>query len=135
MGFYKIDIKTKSTLKDGALAFFEAGCDIQFDIKRIYYIFGAKKGVYRGGHAHKSLSQILFCPYGSVLLKLEDEKGRKQEIILDNPSEGVVIERCTWREMIWQRDDSVLCVAASDYYKEDDYIRDYNDFLIYIKEK
>ena len=36
-----------------------------------------------------------------------------------------------WREMIWQEDDAVLCVLASEYYDPDEYIRDYDAFLAY----
>ena len=45
----------------------------------------------------------------------------------------MVIERATWREMLWLQKDSVLCVAASDYYDEKDYIRDYGEFQAYIR--
>ena len=44
----------------------------------------------------------------------------------------MVIEEPTWREMLWLQKDSVLCVAASDYYDVDDYIRDYDEFNDYI---
>ena len=30
--------------------------------------------------------------------------------------------------MLWMQRDSVLCVAASDYYDVDDYIRNYDEF-------
>ena len=58
---------------------------------------------------------------------LENNHGR-EEIELSDPSIGVVIEEPTWREMLWLQKDSVLCVAASDYYEVEDYIRDYEEF-------
>ena len=61
------------------------------------------------------------------LLILENNWGR-EEIELSDPSIGVVIEEPTWREMLWMQRDSVLCVAASDYYDVDDYIRNYDEF-------
>ncbi len=126
-----IHIKTIPTVDAGELSFFEAMREIPFDIKRIYYISKVPEGVRRGFHAHKDLKQILFCPYGRIQLILENENGR-EEIELSDPSIGVVIEKCTWREMLWLQKDSVLCVAASDYYKVEDYIRDYDEFLRYI---
>ena len=116
------------------MSFFEASHEIPFDIKRIYYISKVPEGVRRGFHAHKALKQVLFCPYGRIQLILENKNGR-EEIELSDPSIGVVIERCTWREMLWLQKDSVLCVAASDYYKVEDYIRDYNEFHHYIESK
>ena len=62
---------------------------------------------------------------------LENRSGR-EEIELSDPSIGVVIEECTWREMLWLQKDSVLCVAASDFYKTEDYIRDYDKFHEFI---
>lgn len=122
-----IRIKTVPTVDAGELSFFEANHDIEFDIKRIYYISKVPEGVRRGFHAHKELKQLLFCPYGRIQLILENKNGR-EEIELSDPSIGVVIEECTWREMLWLQKDSVLCVAASDYYLVEDYIRDYSEF-------
>lgn len=122
-----IHINTVPTVNAGELSFFESSHDIAFDIKRIYYISKVPEGVRRGFHAHKSLKQLLFCPYGRIQLILENQYGR-EEIDLKDPSIGVVIDKCTWREMLWLQKDSVLCVAASDYYDPDDYIRDYSVF-------
>ena len=128
-----IRIKTIPTVNAGELSFFEAGHDIPFDIKRIYYISKVPEGVRRGFHAHKKLKQLLFCPYGRIQLVFENKNGR-EEIELSDPSIGVVIDRCTWREMLWLQKDSVLCVAASDYYDADDYIRDYQEFKAYCED-
>ena len=126
-----VHIKTVPTVDAGELSFFEANQDIPFDVKRIYYISKVPEGVRRGFHAHKELKQLLFCPYGRIQLILENANGR-EEIELSDPSIGVVIEEPTWREMLWLQKDSVLCVAASDYYKVEDYIRDYSEFKNYI---
>lgn len=128
-----IKINTIPTVNAGELSFFEGAHDILFDIKRIYYISKVPEGVRRGFHAHKKLKQLLFCPYGRIQLILENNNGR-EEIELSDPSMGVVIEECTWREMLWLQKDSVLCVAASDYYEVEDYIRDYDEFREYIGE-
>lgn len=123
-----VSIKTISTTDIGSLSFFESELDIPFAIKRVYYIHGAPKNTRRGAHAHKTLKQFLFCPYGSIKIILDDGK-EKTEVALDDPSKGLVITPCIWRDMIWLIESSVLCVVASDYYNEDDYIRDYNEFM------
>ena len=122
-----IRVKTISTVNAGELSFFEGTHDIDFEIKRIYYISKVPEGVRRGFHAHRKLKQLLFCPYGRIQLILENRNGR-EEIELSDPGIGVVIDQPTWREMLWLQKDSVLCVAASDYYDEKDYIRDYVGF-------
>lgn len=127
------NIKTVSTETLGALSFFEASRDIPFDVKRIYYIYDAPKGAQRGGHAHRNLHQILFCPYGKIEIVLDDGTER-ESVMLDDSGKGLLIGPGLWREMIWHTDNAVLCVAASEYYDEHDYIRDYQDFLVYKKE-
>ncbi len=126
-----VDIKSIPTENAGRLQFFESRNDIDFDIKRIYYITDVPKGTWRGAHAHKELKQLLFCPYGSVTLKLTDGTN-VEEFVLDKPNKGIVISKPTWRDMLWNVDNSVLCVAASDYYDVDDYIRDYEKFEIFV---
>lgn len=126
-----LQIKTVSTPNLGSLSFFEADHDIPFPIKRIYYIHGVSKNIQRGAHAHKQLKQLLFCPYGSVKI-LMDDGHHKAEVVMDDPSKGLIITPCVWRDMLWLVENSVLCVAASDYYDEGDYIRDYNEFITWI---
>lgn len=132
--FYQVIIKfiTHGQSSIGYLAFFEDS-DIGFSIKRIYYIYGAPKDTKRGFHAHKELQQIAWCPYGDITFILDDGFSR-QEIRLDKPSEGLLIQKGIWHEMIWNKENSVLCVAASEYYDENDYIRDYDEFIRLVKE-
>ena len=74
----------------GTLSVFEGGHDVPFDIKRIYYIYGAPQGTQRGGHAHKALRQVLWCPYGSILIKLDDGHEKRHESLSpDWKSHGV----------------------------------------------
>jgi dTDP-4-dehydrorhamnose 3,5-epimerase-like enzyme len=124
-------IKIKKIISDcGILSIFESNRDIPFEIKRIYYTYNAPLGTKRGMHAHKKLKQILFCPYGKIKVIL-DNGTEKKNVILDDPSKGLIIRGGIWRDLIWLKENSVLVVAASDYYDANDYIRDYNEFLNY----
>ena len=134
MQFSTIKIKTIRTEKEGMLSFFEGTRSFPFEIKRIYYIHHVPAGARRGAHAHKTLQQMIFCPYGSVTIFLNDGINEEQ-ICLNDPSTGIVLMPGLWRDMQWNIDNSVLCVAASDYYDENDYIRDYNAYLDYLKNK
>lgn len=133
MKYQLLNNKTISAEKLGSLSFFEATKDIPFEIKRIYYIYDAPKGTQRGGHAHRNLHQVLFCPFGKIEIILDDAKTR-ESVMLDTSDKGLVIGPGLWREMIWHTDNAVLCVAASEYYDAADYIRSYDDFLEYKKE-
>lgn len=115
----------------GQLIALEENQDIPFEIKRVYYMYDTKEGVRRGYHAHKSLEQILICIHGTCKILL-DNGVEKEEVLLDKPYEGLYVSNNMWREMFDFSPDAVLMVLASDYYKEEDYIRDYNEFLEYI---
>ena len=77
-----ISIKSVTAQGMGTLSVFEGSHDVPFDIKRIYYIHGAPKGTHRGGHAHKALRQVLWCPYGSIRIRLDNGR-EKADVLLD----------------------------------------------------
>lgn len=112
----------------GMLVALEEYKDIPFEIKRVYYMYDTKKDVHRGFHAHKSLEQILICIHGSCKVLL-DNGTEKKIVSLEKPYEGLYIANNMWREMYDFSEEAVLMVLASEYYKEEDYIRDYNEFL------
>lgn len=112
----------------GMLVALEELKDIPFQIKRVYYMYDTKPEVHRGFHAHRSLQQILICIHGSCKILL-DNGSEKKIVSLEKPYEGLYIANDMWREMFDFSDDAVLMVLASEYYDENDYIRDYDTFL------
>lgn len=109
---------------DGNLVPIEGQKEIPFEIKRVYYIFNVPENIRRGFHSHNKLHQALICVKGSVKVSLKNPN--EEEIVhLNNPAEALYIGPMVWREMFDFSDDAVLLVLASDYYTEDDYIRDY----------
>ena len=119
----------------GQLVAIEEMKDIPFEVKRVYYMYDTVNSAVRGKHAHKSLEQVLICVSGSCKVRLDDGMGDVSEVILDRPNLGLYISNDMWREMYDFSDDAVLMVLASEYYTENDYIRDYETFLEYVKEK
>ena len=118
----------------GQLVALEEHKDIPFEIKRVYYMYDTGKGVTMGQHAHKSLEQILICIHGSCKLMLDNGK-EKKIVSLEKPYEGLYISNNIWREMYDFSSDAVLMVLASDVYKEEDYIRNYDEFLKFVNMK
>jgi len=117
----------------GSLIALEENKQIPFDIKRVYYIYGTKTDVRRGFHAHKALSQVAICVKGSCKFLLDDGK-QKKHIELNSPDVGLYLTGLIWREMYEFSDDCVLMVLADAHYDENDYIRDYDDFLKEVNE-
>lgn len=112
----------------GQLVALEEFKDIPFRVKRVYYMYDTKEGVVRGKHAHKKLEQILVCIHGSCKVRLDN--GNESKVVnLEKPYEGLYVANYMWREMFDFSSDAVLMVMASELYDEDDYIRDYEEFL------
>ncbi len=117
----------------GQLIALEEFKDIPFRIKRVYYMYGTEDGFVRGKHAHRNLQQILVCISGSCKVLLDN--GTEKKIVpLETPYEGVYVANNMWREMFDFSPGAVLLVLASELYEEEDYIRDYEEFLNFIKE-
>lgn len=116
------------------LSFFEGEHDIPFQIRRLYTIYEMEQEKQRGFHAHKQSWHLLFCPYGSIDVMLDTGKERKT-VSLSDPSTGLILHPSVWREMIWKKAGSVLCVAASGHYDADKLNVDYNDYIRFLQEK
>ena len=112
----------------GALVVLNQLQEIPFTVKRVYYIYGTKDEVSRGFHAHKELHQLAICVSGSCRMVLDDGHSR-EEVLMQSPEVGVDLPPFLWHEMHDFSSDCVLLVLASDLYDEDDYIRDYEEFL------
>ena len=112
----------------GGLCVLEEGKQIPFPIKRVYYLVDTVVGISRGFHAHKNLRQIAVAVSGKCRMVL-DNGHERGDIWLDDPTKGILIESLMWREMHDFSPDCVLLVLASELYDENDYIRDYEEFL------
>lgn len=120
------------TDKYGHLTPIEEKSDIPFEIKRIYYITRVEQGVTRGFHSHRKLHQVLICLNGSIKIRVKNPKD--EEIYeLKDPSIGLYIGPYVWREMFDFTEGSVLLVLASEYYDEEDYLRDYESYVEEVK--
>lgn len=127
-------IRIPHVIDEGDLFFAQHPSSIPFDIKRVYFITKVDKGAVRGKHCHKKLKQVLFCLQGTVKMIVNDGS-REESVILNDPSLGIFIDPLIWHEMREMKKRSILLVLASDIYKEEDYVRNYNDFLKIVNAK
>lgn len=117
----------------GDLTFVEGMNHIPFDIKRVYYLYNVPVDSERGGHAHKELKQVIFALSGSFRIKIDDGLN-KSEFWLRDPRKGLFLSRNIWREMDSFSQGAVCMVLASEPYDEADYYRDYDEFILSLKE-
>ncbi len=106
--------------------------DVPFDVKRIYYLYDMPGGESRGGHAHKNLHQLIVAASGSFEVVLNDGKETKH-FILNRPYYGLLIVPGIWRELVNFSSGSICLVLASETYVESDYLRNYSDYLDFIR--
>lgn len=112
----------------GNLTVIEGARQIPFDIKRIYYIYDIPEGVERGSHAHQNLHQLIIAVSGSFDIVLDD--GINKRLFHMNRSHfGLYVCPMIWRTLNNFSSGAVCLVVASDFYEENDYIRNYSDFM------
>lgn len=112
----------------GSLSFIEHPRHIPFEIKRIFYLYNIVTGESRGSHAHKQLEQIFVPLAGAFKATLDD--GKKKEIFhLAEPWKGIYIPPMIWTDLSHFSPSCVCLVLASDTYNEEDYYRNYKDFI------
>ena len=107
------------------------GDTIPFDFKRVYYLYDVPSGSKRGGHCHIKQEEFLIALSGSFDVILKDGKSKKV-ITLNQPDNGLLIVNGIWRELENFSSGSVCLVIASDVFSEEDYIRNYEEFVAYI---
>ena len=112
----------------GNLSFIEGGRHIPFEIKRVFYLYDVPGGETRAGHALKNIEQFIIAASGSFDLILDDGKERRT-IGLNRSWKGVYVPPMMWRELVNFSSAGVCLVLASDYYDENDYVRNYDNFL------
>ena len=113
----------------GHLVIVEGRVDIPFEIKRVFYIYGADSTVVRGQHANRRTEFVLINVVGRSKIKVKDGEGNEAIYCLNKPYTGIYLPTMVWKDMYDFSDDSVLLVLASEHYDNAEYIRDYDDFV------
>lgn len=116
----------------GNITVVENGVSVPFGIKRVYYLYDVPGGESRGGHAHKNLYQLIVAASGSFTVTLDDGKV-KRSFLLNRPYQALMVVPGIWRTLDDFSSGSVCMVLASECYTEDDYIRNYDDFIEYVR--
>jgi len=104
---------------------------LPYKIKRVYYLYDVPSDSSRGGHAHKELQQFLIALSGSFDVVLDNGINRRT-ITLNRPNKGLLIPSGVWRELENFSAGAVCLSPVSEVYQEEDYIRQYDDFKLFV---
>lgn len=118
----------------GDLSVVEAMKDIPFEVKRVFWNYNVPEGKSRGAHAHKQLRQLLIAIGGSFTVNVDDGIENKS-FLLDNPYKGLLVEAGEWSSEDYFSPGAACLVLCDDHYDENDYIRNYDDFKQWVKNR
>lgn len=116
----------------GNLTVAEANKNVPFDIKRTYWVYDVPGGECRGGHAHKQCLEFIVAVSGSFHVTLDNGK-EKTTYLLNHPWQGLLVDTGVWRTLDDFSSGAVCMVLASEKFEEEDYIREYDDYLKYME--
>jgi len=119
--------------REGHITAINNNIEIPFDIKRVFYLYDIPGGESRGAHAHKECHQFLIAASGAFEVLLDDGSIQRQ-VLLNKPNMGLHIPPGIWASEINFSAGSVCLVLASHIYNESDYIRDYNNYKLFLNE-
>ncbi len=117
---------------EGNLTYMYENIHVPFPINRVFYSYDIPGGEDRGAHAHKKCHQFLIAASGSFEVALDDGTN-KRTVLLNRPFWGLHVPPGIWASEQGFSSGSICLVLASEGYDADDYIRDYDDYLEYIK--
>lgn len=117
--------------RSGNITPIHSNINIPFDIKRVFYSYDIPGGEARGAHAHKKCHQFLIAASGSYEVVLDDGIN-KRTILLNRPFYGLHVPPGIWASEQGFSSGSICLVFASEVYRVDDYIRDYDEYLTFI---
>jgi dTDP-4-dehydrorhamnose 3,5-epimerase-like enzyme len=115
--------------ENGDLVVVENNKDLPFEIQRVFFVRAPQASI-RGQHAHIECNQFLICSTGRILVTCDDGQ-YKCSFVLDTPKMGLLIPKGIWAQQKYLTDNSILTVLCDRKYEENDYIRNYDDFLIF----
>ena len=114
--------------EQGFLSIASSNKQVKFEIQRCFWNYGTPEEIIRGRHAHYETEMILIALHGEIEIKTISKNNEHSNFILNDPNTGLYLPKLCWHEMKYS-DNAIQLVLCSTFYQEEDYIRDFNQFL------
>lgn len=111
---------------------FQNGENIEFSISKVLVVTDIDQSAVRGKHAHKTVQEIVVALQGGCTVEVTDGS-RSETVVLDSPTKAILLPGPVWRTLKDFQPDTILLIIADGVYDEADYLRDYDEFLAYVK--
>ncbi|MBD5236187.1 MAG: WxcM-like domain-containing protein [Bacteroidales bacterium] len=118
----------------GNLSVVEQNINVPFDIKRVFFTYDVPGGESRADHANKTLIEFIIAVSGSFTVSLDDGV-EKKKVLLNKPYQGLLVNPMIWRKLEDFSSGAVALVICSDLYSEEDYIREYEEYIREVNKK
>ena len=125
---YNIIDLTKNEGENGSLTMLQGGEAVPFPIKKVLVVQGMKPADVRGKHAHHKTQDYVVAVRGGCTFEL-DNGTQKEAVELRDHNKAILIPPKVWRVLKDFDEDTTLLIIADQEYDEEDYIRDYDEFL------
>ena len=123
---YLIDFPKIGNSIEGYISVAE-NATLPFEVKRVYWTYFTPESVFRGGHAHHHLEQILVAVAGKIIVTTQMPGQAEERFILETANQGIFLPKYSWHRMQYSHNSVQMCIANMAY-EESDYIRDYEEF-------
>jgi dTDP-4-dehydrorhamnose 3,5-epimerase-like enzyme len=106
--------------------------NLPFQVQRVYWTYFTPDDVMRGNHAHKELQQVIFAVAGQITINTIDRKDNQESFMLTKPNIGLYIPSLCWRTLQFSHNAVLMCLASKEF-AEEDYVRDFSQFITLIE--
>ena len=125
---YKLDLHSNS---DAMLSAIELNREIDVAAFKRFFFITSNQSCERGHHAHKYCTQILFAISGQIDVSVKDSKQSYNFTL--KPHENFLLIPTMWWASQRYLEKSILGVLCDETFSEDDYVRDWKEFLTLLK--
>tara|TARA_B100001559_G_C16432390_1_gene590391 strand:- start:659 stop:1072 length:414 start_codon:yes stop_codon:yes gene_type:complete len=113
----------------GEMFILQQNDQVKFQFVRTFVVKG-KKDILRGHHSHKQCNQLMIVLNGKLEVVCKDGSD-EISFMLESSDKALLLPPGIWSHQVPREDNTIFGVWCDRPYEEEDYIRDWDEFLTY----